>query len=141
MRRTVDRVALIDFAAGVPTPHVAYAVRLPLGSVTLSRCIFPPSPGVTLGSKQAIVAVHSYPSFELEWWDPSRDPLQRTTIKRGEMNVNAADLPVFHRWTVPAKALKARTASTGCAGFVFCSKAERSGRRPRRGSKIQKGMY
>lgn len=105
MKREADRVALIDFAAGVPTPHVSYVGRLPLGSVTLSRCAFPPNPGVTLGSKQAIVAVHSDPSFELEWQDPCRDPLQRTTIKRGEMNVNSADLPVFHRWTVPAKAL------------------------------------
>ena len=105
MRRVADSVALIDFAAGVPTPRVAYAARLPLGSVTLSRCIFPPNPGVTLGSKQTIVAIHSDPSFELEWRDPGRDALRRTTIKTGEMNVNSADLPVFHRWTVPAKAL------------------------------------
>jgi len=100
-----DRVALIDFAAGVPSPHVSYAARLQLGSVTLSRCVFPPNSGVTLGSKQAIVAVHTDPSFELEWRDPGRDPLQQTRIKSGDMNVNSADLPAFHRWTVPAKAL------------------------------------
>lgn len=105
MKHEADRVALIDFAAGVPTPHVSYAGRLPLGSVTLSQCVFPPNPGVTLGAKQAIVAVHSDPSFDLEWRDPGRDPLQRTAIKAGEMNVNSADLPVFHRWTLPAKAL------------------------------------
>lgn len=105
MTSTSDRVVLIDFAAGVPTPYVSHAARLPLGNVTLSRCIFPPNPGVTLGSKQAIVAVHSDPSFELEWRDPSRDALRRTTIKRGEMNVNSADLPVFHRWIVPVRAL------------------------------------
>ena len=105
MKREVDPVELIDFAAGVPTPRVSYTGRLPLGNVTLGRCIFPPNPGVTLGSKQAIVAVYSDPSFELEWRDPGRDRLQRTTIKSGEMNVNSADLPVFHRWTVPAKAL------------------------------------
>ena len=98
-------MALIDFAAGVPTPHVSYAARLPLGSVTLSRCLFPPNPGVTLGSKQTIVAIHSDPPFELEWRDPGLDRLQRTTIKSGDMSVVCADLPVFHRWTVPAKAL------------------------------------
>ena len=105
MKREAFPVELIDFAAGVPTPRVSYTGRLPLGSVTLSRCIFPPNPGVTLGSKQAIVAVHSDPSFELEWRDPGRDTLQRTTIKSGEMSVTSADLPVFHRWSVPAKAL------------------------------------
>ena len=105
MKREVDPIELIDFAAGVPTPRVSYTGRLPFGNVTLGRCIFPPNPGVTLGSKQAIVAVHSGPSFELEWRDPGRDELQRTTIKRGEMNVNSADLPVFHRWAVPVKAL------------------------------------
>jgi AraC family transcriptional regulator len=105
MKREPDRVALIDFAAGVPTPHVSYTGRLPLGNVTLSRCVFQPNPGVMLGSKQTIVAVHSDPSFELEWWDPGRDLLQRTAIKTGDMSVICADLPVFHRWTVPAKAL------------------------------------
>lgn len=105
MKHEADRVALIDFAAGVPTPHVSYAGRLPLGSVTLSRCVFPPNPGVTLGSKQAIVAIHSDPSFELEWRDPGQDLLQRTTIKSGDMSVICADLPVFHRWAAPAKAL------------------------------------
>jgi AraC family transcriptional regulator len=105
MAGETKRVALIDYARAAPTPYVSYAARLPLGSVTLSRCIFPPNPGVTLGSKQAIVAVYSDPSFELEWRDPSCDPLQRTTLKCGEMNANSADLPVFHRWTAPAKAL------------------------------------
>jgi len=105
MEREAKRVALIDYATEVPTPHVSYAGRLPFGSVTLSRCIFPANPGVTLGSKQAIVALHSDPFFEMEWRDPNRDPLQRAMIKKGDMNVNSADLPVFHRWAVPVRAV------------------------------------
>jgi AraC family transcriptional regulator len=89
----------------VPTPYVSYAAQLPLGGVTLSRCIFRPNPGVTLGSTQSIVAVHTDSAFELEWRDPERDPLQRKLVLRGEMNVNRSDLPVFHRWTTTAKAL------------------------------------
>ena len=105
MEERARNAALIDFATGAPTPHVSYAGRLSLGSVTLSRCLFLPNPGVTLGSKQAIVAIHSDPSFELEWRDPGLDRLQRTTIKSGEMSVICADLPVFHRWAVSVKAL------------------------------------
>ena len=83
MKREVDPVELIDFAAGVPTPRVSYTGRLPLGNVTLGRCIFPPNPGVTLGSKQAIVAVHSDPSFELEWRPDGRSPDFRQYPQRG----------------------------------------------------------
>jgi AraC family transcriptional regulator len=99
------RAALIDFASRTLTPYVSYAARLPLGSVTLSRCIFPPNPGVTLGSTQVIAAVHTDASFELEWRDPDCDRLQRTTIQSGAIDVACADLPVFHRWHTPVKAL------------------------------------
>ena len=105
MESRTEPIALIDYAASVPTPYVSYAAQLPLGGVTLSRCAFPPNPGVTLGSTQAIVAVHTDPSFELDWRDPERDQLQRKSVRRGEMNVNRPDLPVFHRWTTTAKAL------------------------------------
>jgi len=70
MESRTDPVALIDYAACVPTPYVSYSAQLPLGGVTLSRCAFMPNPGVTLGSTQAIVAVHADPAFELEWRDP-----------------------------------------------------------------------
>lgn len=105
MESRTNPVALIDYAAGAPTPYVSYTAQLPLGGVTLSRCAFPPNPGVTLGSTQSIVAVHTDPSFELEWRDPESDQFRRRTILRGEMNVNRSDLPVFHRWTATARAL------------------------------------
>ena len=105
MDAQAKRVALIDYASDAPTPYVSYAGRLPLGGVSFSRCVFPSNPGVTLGSAQAIVAVHSNPSFELEWRDPDRDALQRSMIASGAMNTNRADLPVFHRWSVTARAL------------------------------------
>ena len=96
---------LIDYMTGVSTPLVSYTSRLPLGGVTFSRCSFPPNPGITLGSTQSIVAVHADPSFEIEWRDPDRDQLRQSRVCSGDMNVNCADLPVFHRWAVTARAL------------------------------------
>jgi AraC family transcriptional regulator len=60
---------------------------------------------VTLGGAQSIIAVHSNPSFDMDWQDPDRDALRRSTIVSGAMNVNRPDLPVFHHWTLTAKAL------------------------------------
>ncbi|TWB46969.1 helix-turn-helix domain-containing protein [Nitrospirillum viridazoti] len=97
--------ALIDYATGAPTPHVSYGARFPLGGLTLSRCAFPPNPGITLGSTQAIVAIHSGPAFEMAWKHPERDRLQQSLITDGAMNVNCADLPVFHSWEAVAQAL------------------------------------
>lgn len=97
--------ALIDYATGAPTPYVSYAARLPLRSVTLSKCMFPPNPGVTLGSTQVLVAFHTDPAFEMVWRDPEQDLFQRQTIRSGEMNLSWSDMPVFHRWTSAANAL------------------------------------
>lgn len=105
MRPKADNAVLIDYLAGTPTPHVTYAARLPMGGVTFSRSIFPPNPGVTLGSRQTIVAVHGPPSFEMEWRDADRDRLRRQLVKPGDANINCADLPVFHRWDATAQAL------------------------------------
>jgi AraC family transcriptional regulator len=105
MTQRADRTALIDYSAGMPTPYVSYAARLPFGGVTLSRCAFPPNPGMTLGSTQVLVAVHTDPAFEMEWRDPGCDSPRRQMINSGEMNVSWADLPVFHRWTTTANAL------------------------------------
>lgn len=95
----------IDYSAGAPTPHVTYAARLPLGGVTFCRSIFPPNPGVTLGSTQTIVAVHGPPSFEMVWHDPERDGPRQQIVDPGQTNINRSCLPVFHRWGVTAKAL------------------------------------
>ncbi len=105
MNQEPKSAALIDYAAGISTPYVSYAARLPLGGVSFSRCSFPSNPGITLGSTQSIVAVHSSPSFEMEWRDPERDVLRRNMVSRGAMNINRPDLPVFHRWNVIARAL------------------------------------
>ncbi len=99
------RAVLIDYAAGAPTSRLTYAARLPLGSVTLSRCTFHPNPGIALGSAQVMIAVHSTPSFELEWRDPERDPLQRTTVNPGDIHLIPPDLPVFHRWVPTTQAV------------------------------------
>lgn len=100
-----DNSALVDYAAGAPTPYVSYVSRLPLGGVSFSRCCFPPNPGITLGGTQSIVAVHSNPSFEMDWRDPESDALRRSTVISGAMNINRPNLPVFHHWTLTAKAL------------------------------------
>lgn len=105
METQKSSAALINYATGVPTQHVSYAARLPLGGVSFSRCSFPPNSGVTLGGVQSIIAVHSNPSFDMDWQDPERDVLKRSTIVSGAMNVNRPDLPVFHHWTLTAKAL------------------------------------
>ena len=105
MERTTDQIALIDYASGAPTPYVSYAGRLPFGRVTLSKCVFPPNPGVTLGSTQVLVVVHTGPAFELTWRDPGRDLFQQQTIRSGEMNLSWADQPVFHRWVRTTHAL------------------------------------
>lgn len=100
-----ERVALIDYAGGAPTSFVSYPERLPLGGVTLSKCSYPPNPGVTLGSTQVIVAMHTNLAFEMIWRDPGGALPRQQTIYRGEMNVNWANQPVFHRWTTTANAL------------------------------------
>jgi AraC family transcriptional regulator len=41
----------------------------------------------------------------MDWQDPDRDILRRTTVASGAMNMNRSDLPVFHHWTLTAKAL------------------------------------
>lgn len=41
----------------------------------------------------------------MEWRDADRDRLRRQLVKPGDVNINCADLPVFHRWDVTAKAL------------------------------------
>lgn len=105
VKKKLETAALIDYGAGVPTPYVSYAARLPFGGVSFSRCSFPPNLGVTLGSTQSIVALHSNPPFEMDWQDPDRDAIQRKIINSGAMNANRADLPVFHHWSVTAKAL------------------------------------
>lgn len=97
--------ALIDYATGAPTPYVSYGARFALGGLTLSQCVFPPNPGVTLGSTQAIIAIYSGPAFEMAWKHPERDDLQYSLISDGAVNVTCADLPVFHSWAVTAQAV------------------------------------
>jgi AraC family transcriptional regulator len=99
------RSVLIDYTVGVPSPFISYGAQLPLGRISFSRCTFAPNPGVTLGGTQSIIAVHSAPSFDMDWLDPERDALRRSTIVSGAMNVNRPDLPVFHHWSLTAKAL------------------------------------
>lgn len=105
MEWSTEHIALIDYVAGAPTPYVSYTGRLPLGGVTLSKCAFPPNPGVTLGSTQVLVAVHTDPAFEMVWREPESESLRQQIIHSGEMNLNWVDLPVFHCWTTTANAL------------------------------------
>ncbi|MGK9232237.1 AraC family transcriptional regulator [Inquilinus limosus] len=94
-----ERLTLIDFATGAPTPFVSYVGRLPFGDITFNRCTFPPNPGVTIGSPQIIIGLHRNASFEMEWWDPDRHFLQRQVIGNGDVHLDPANLPIFHRWT------------------------------------------
>lgn len=95
----IGHLALIDFTLGAPTPFVSYAGRLPFGDITFGLCVFPPNPGVTIGSQQVMVGLHRSASYEMEWRDPNQDPLQRTVVGSGDMHVDPANVPIFHRWT------------------------------------------
>jgi AraC family transcriptional regulator len=100
-----ESAALIDFFTAVPTRHLSYAARLPLGALTFTRCSFPPNPGVSLGSVQMTVAIHTSGPFEMEWRDPDRDRLRQQRVNTGEIHASPADLPIFHRWSPTLKAL------------------------------------
>lgn len=105
LRDSAEDTALIDFAAGAPTGYLSYVARLPLGGVTFARSTFPPNPGVTLGSTQLTVAIHTGAPFEMEWRDPDDDRIHRQQINTGEIHASPADLPVFHRWDSTLSAL------------------------------------
>lgn len=99
-RDVAARAALIDFASAAPSPHVSYSTRLALGEVTVTRGILAPNPGITLGATQFTVATHRGAPFDMEWRDAESDKLRRKTIETGDMHINAADRPLFQRWSI-----------------------------------------
>jgi AraC family transcriptional regulator len=99
-RDIAARAALIDFASAAPSPHVSYSTRLPLGEVTVTRGILTPNPGITLGATQLTVAMHRGAPFEMEWRDAESDKLRRKTVEIGDTHINAADRPLFQRWSI-----------------------------------------
>lgn len=104
-RKIAGRIAFIDFASGAPSPHVTYSTRLLLDKVTVTRGILTPNPGITLGSTQFTVAMHRSAPFDMEWRDAESDQLRRKTIEGGNTHINAADRPLFQRWSTSPNAL------------------------------------
>ncbi len=105
MEQWREGAALIDYAVGAPDTLRIVCSAASAWWRDTQPMHFPPNPGVTLGSTQVIVAIHTGASFEMEWRDPDHGQLRRKLISRGAINVNRADLPVFHRWTSATEAL------------------------------------
>jgi AraC family transcriptional regulator len=93
----------VDYARGTASPYFSYSARLPIGNVTLGRCIFLPNSGLALGSRQVTVAVHAGAAYQLEWRPPGSDHFRRAWIPHGGLHINRADSPIPKRWVAAAK--------------------------------------
>lgn len=96
---------LIDYASTVPPRSISYVQRFTHGSVTVSRCLLPPNPGVRIGSSQFTVVVHEGAPFDLEWRLAENTPLQRRRLVPGDVHILPADKLTFKRWAGVGRAL------------------------------------
>lgn len=96
---------LVDYASSVTPRSLSYAERFTHGSVTVSRCILHPNPGVRIGSPQFTVAVHDGVPFDLEWRLTEHETLQRRRFMKGDVHILPADALTFKRWTGTGRVL------------------------------------
>lgn len=96
---------LVDYASAAPPRSISYVQRFTHGSVTVSRCLLPPNPGIRLGSSQFTVAVHEGAPFDLEWRLAEGTPLQLSHLVPGDVHILPADELAFKRWAGTGRTL------------------------------------
>ena len=96
---------LIDFSSQAPDGALPYQHRIQFGDVTLTRGSVLPTPGIYLGSEQAIVARHCGTPVRLDWRSPDSDALRSASMTRGTIHIKSAGQCFWQRWSVPADVL------------------------------------
>jgi AraC family transcriptional regulator len=100
-----SQIELIDFGSETPPARLSYTERIVHGGVGVSRVTLQPNAGVMLGASQFTVAIHEGTPFEMEWRLPEKRQMERRRIVSGDLHINAADQPLFQRWTTSPRIL------------------------------------
>lgn len=98
-------VELIDYRSEVTPRAFSFVERFTHGSITVSRCILPPNPGVRLGSGQFRLIIHDDAPYDLEWRLSESDALHTHSFRTGEQQILPPDTVAFRRWSRPVRVL------------------------------------
>ena len=100
-----SQIELIDFGSEIPPDRLSYAERIVHDGLTVTRCLLQPNPGARIGTLQHTVIIHEGESFDMEWRLPDTGATERRRVVADDLHINAAERPVFLRWSSKPKAL------------------------------------
>ncbi len=100
-----SQIELIDFGSETQPDRLSYADRIVHDGLIVMRCLLQPNSGARIGTLQHTVIIHEGEPFDMEWRQPETGAMERRQVVADDIHVNAAERPVFLRWTSKPKAL------------------------------------